>query len=108
DHLGDGIVVVQRHQHVGGLEVAVDDPFLMGVLHRLAHAQEQLQALARRRPRVSMFSSQYVVMGTPLTNSMTKYGRPDSVVPPSRTLAMFGWSIKANACRSASKRAITC
>ena len=31
-----------------------------------------------------------------------------SVVPASSTLAMFGWSIIATACRSASKRAITC
>ena len=30
-----------------------------------------------------------------------------SVVPASSTLAMFGWSIKARACRSASNRAIT-
>ena len=30
------------------------------------------------------------------------------VVPASSTLAMFGWSISASACRSASKRAITC
>ena len=39
---------------------------------------------------------------------MTKYGRPPSVVPPSNTLAMFGWSIRARACRSASNRATTC
>ena len=37
---------------------------------------------------------------------MTKYGRPVSVVPASKTWAMFGWSIMARACRSASKRAI--
>ena len=47
-------------------------------------------------------------MGTPLTSSMTKYGRPDGVAPPSSTLAMFGWSMIASACRSASKRATTC
>ena len=39
---------------------------------------------------------------------MTKYGRPESVAPASSTRAMFGWSIKARACRSASKRAMTC
>ena len=38
---------------------------------------------------------------------MTKYGRPPSVVPASSTLAMFGWSIRASACRSASNRAST-
>ena len=53
-------------------------------------------------------SSQYWVIGTPLTSSMTKYGRPAAVVPASRTLAMLGWSIRARACRSASKRASTC
>ena len=38
---------------------------------------------------------------------MTKYGRPVSVVPPSKTRAMLTWSIIARACRSASKRAMT-
>ena len=38
---------------------------------------------------------------------MTKYGRPASVVPASRTRAMLTWSIIASACRSASKRAMT-
>jgi hypothetical protein len=32
--------------------------------------------------------------------------RPDSVAPASKTLAMFGWSMSASACRSASKRAM--
>ena len=39
---------------------------------------------------------------------MTKYGRPASVAPASSTRAMLGWSIIASACRSASKRAMTC
>ena len=39
---------------------------------------------------------------------MTKYGRPDSVAPASSTRAMLAWSIMARACRSASKRAMTC
>ena len=34
-------------------------------------------------------------------------GRP-AVAPASSTLAMFGWSIRASACRSASNRATTC
>jgi hypothetical protein len=38
---------------------------------------------------------------------MTKYGQPVSVPPASNTFAMFGWSIIASACRSASKRATT-
>src|SRR5205814_989831 len=39
---------------------------------------------------------------------MTKYGRPALVVPASSTRAMFGWSMRARAWRSASKRAMTC
>ena len=57
---------------------------------------------------VRRLSSQYLVMGTPWTSSMTKYGRPGSVVPASSTRAMLTWSIIASACRSASKRAMTC
>ena len=56
----------------------------------------------------SLFWSQYSVMRMPRTSSITKYGRPVSVAPASSTLAMFGWSIIASACRSASKRATTC
>ena len=56
---------------------------------------------------VSLWWSQYSVIGTPFTSSITKYGRP-SWSPPSSTLAMFGWSISASACRSASNRASTC
>ena len=62
---------------------------------------------ARRSAMLRRASSQYWVKGTPLTYSMTKKGRPLSVVPPSSTLAMFGWSIRARACRSASNRART-
>src|SRR5216110_597646 len=57
---------------------------------------------------VRWLSSQYLVIGTPWTSSMTKYGRPVSVAPPSKTRAMLTWSIIASACRSASKRAMTC
>ena len=49
DHLGHRRAVVQRDQDVGGLEVAVDDPFLMGVLHGLADRHEQLEPLARSK-----------------------------------------------------------
>ena len=38
---------------------------------------------------------------------MTKYGAPWGVEPASNTLAMAGWSIRAKAWRSDSKRAIT-
>ncbi|HVK08094.1 MAG TPA: hypothetical protein VM597_04890, partial [Gemmataceae bacterium] len=52
--------------------------------------------------------SQYAVMVTPRTSSITKYGRPSAVAPPSNTRAMLGWSILASACRSPSNRARTC
>jgi len=39
---------MQGDQDVGGLEVAVDDPFLMGVLDGLADQDEQIKSLARR------------------------------------------------------------
>ena len=37
-------------QHVARLEVAVDDPLLVGVLHRLADRDEQLQPGLHRQP----------------------------------------------------------
>ncbi len=45
--LGTGLIVVHRHQDVGRLDVAVDDPLLMCVLDGLAHGHEQFQPLAR-------------------------------------------------------------
>ena len=69
DHLGHRLAVVQRDQDVGRLDVAMDDAFLMGVLHGLADRNEQFQAFARRQ---SGCSSQYLVMGMPWTSSMTK------------------------------------
>ena len=46
DHLGHRLAVVERDQHVGRLDVAVDDALLVGVLDRLADRDEQLQPLA--------------------------------------------------------------
>jgi hypothetical protein len=61
------------------------------------------------RSRIDSFAvSQYSVIGTPRTSSITKYGRPVGVAPASSTFAMLGWSIMASACRSASNRPITC
>ena len=62
---------------------------------------------SRRSRGVSWASSQYSVIGTPLTSSITKNGRPVPVAPASKTLAMLGWSINASAWRSASNRATT-
>ena len=42
--------VVERHQDVGGLQVAVDDPLLVGVLHGAADEHEQLQPFPDREP----------------------------------------------------------
>ena len=69
DDLGHRLAVVERDQDVRRLDVAVDDPLLVGVLDRLADRDEQLQPLARASAGLR---SQYSVMGTPLTSSMTK------------------------------------
>ena len=45
DDLGHGLAVVERDQHVRRLDVAVDDPLLVGVLDRLADRDEELQPL---------------------------------------------------------------
>ena len=48
--LGTGLPSYRRDQDVGGLDVAVDDPLLVGVLDRLADGDEELQPLAGRQP----------------------------------------------------------
>ena len=45
---------------------------------------------ARRSSSESACCAQYVVTGTPSTNSRTMYGRPSSSAPPSRIVAMPG------------------
>ncbi len=50
DDLGRGPAVDLGDQHVAGLQVAVDDPLLVGVLHRLADGDEQLQPGPDREP----------------------------------------------------------
>ena len=64
----------------------MNDSLLMGMLHGLADIDEQLQPLRG----LSLALSQYSVIGMPRTSSITKYGRPASVVPASSTLAIFG------------------
>ena len=46
DHLGQRGGVVKGGQHVGGLDVAVDDALLVGVLDGVADADEQFEPLA--------------------------------------------------------------
>ena len=47
NHLRHRLPVVDRHEDVRRLEIAMDDSFLMRVLHRLADGDEQLDALLR-------------------------------------------------------------
>ena len=48
--------------------------------------------------------AQYSSIGVPSTYSITRYGRPSAVVPPSSRRAMFGCSSAARICRSCRKR----
>ena len=48
DNLRHRLAVIEGDQHVGRLQVAVDDALLMRVLHRLTDRDEQFQPLARR------------------------------------------------------------
>jgi hypothetical protein len=49
DHLGHRPAIVLGDQHVGGLNVAVDDALVVRVLDRLADRHKQLQPLPRRQ-----------------------------------------------------------
>ena len=76
--LGTGLLVVLGHQDVRRLEVAVDDALSDGRAAPPGRPARTAPAAARG---VRCCSSQYSVIGTPLTSSITKYGRPLSVVP---------------------------
>src|SRR5262245_6898150 len=89
---------------LGGLEVAMDDPLGVGVMHRSADGHEQAQPLARHQAVVVAERRD----GDAADQLHPKNGSPESVAPASRTRAMLGWSISARACRSTSKRATTC
>ena len=52
DDLGDGHAVVERDEDVGRLDVAVDDPLLVGVLDGAADGDEELEPLAGAEPVV--------------------------------------------------------
>ena len=40
-------IVIERNQYIGRLEITVDDPLLVSVLHRVTYGNEQTQALLR-------------------------------------------------------------
>ena len=106
EQLGDAEVEQLGHavlgdQDVGRLDVAVDDQVLVRVLHRRRPAAGRCRAARRCRARAT---SAYSTSGAPSTNSITRYGRPSGVVPPSSSRAMFGWSRPARICRSVRKR----
>jgi hypothetical protein len=62
DDLRHGLVVVRRHQDVRGLQIAVDDPLLVSVLHGLADLHEEAQSLRHTRPRrVAVFGDRYAL-----------------------------------------------
>ena len=86
DHFGHRLAILQTDEDVAGLQVSVDHTLGVRVLDSLANRYEECETLGD----VRRASSQYLVKGTPLTYSMTKNGRPLSVVPPSSTLAMLG------------------
>jgi hypothetical protein len=58
---------MKSHEYVRGLDVAMDDALLMRVLDGMADLNEQGQSFAGGQA----LSSQYSVMRTPRTNSIT-------------------------------------
>ena len=69
DDLGCGLVILDLDQDVGGLDVPVDHPLVVGMLHSVADLGKELEALVWCRADWCRSSW---VMGTPLTSSMTK------------------------------------
>ena len=88
DHLDDWLAVTIADEDVGGLQVPVQHALLMGVLDGLADLQEQLEP---GHDRQRALDRRHVVIGSPGTYSIAKYGRPSPVRPPSKTVAMLGW-----------------
>ena len=68
DYFWNGRAVLFHHEHVRRLQVAVDHTFLVRMLNRTAHCEEQRS----RSPMVIRLRSQYCVMGTPSMYSITK------------------------------------
>ena len=48
DHLRHRLAVVLRDEHVRRLKIAMDDPLLMRVLHRVTDVHEQFEPILRR------------------------------------------------------------
>jgi len=86
NHLGHGAAVNGRDENVRGLDVAVDDAFLVRVLDCLTDGNEEFEPLAGGElVVVAVFRD-----GLPLDQFHDEVGRPVSVQPPSSTRAMFG------------------
>ena len=49
DDFDDGRVVAHSDEDVRGFEIAVNDPFLVGMLHALTHLQKQFKAVGDRQ-----------------------------------------------------------
>jgi hypothetical protein len=104
DHLRHRHAVVQRHEDVRGLDVAVDDPLLVRVLDGLANLDEQIEPFLRGE--IGLIA----VVGDldPPDQFHHEIGPAHVGGARIQHLAMLGWSIIASACRSASNRATTC
>ena len=94
---------VGGHEDVGRLDVAMDDQALVRVVDGGADVAEELQACGGVEPVRSQNSS----IGTPSMYSITTYGRPSGVAPPSMRRAMFACFRLARICRSWRKPAGT-
>jgi hypothetical protein len=77
-----------RHQDVARLQVAVHHQVAVRVLAPCGRRREELQPLGDAQRALLAVS---VVIGSPSTSSITRYGRPSSVAPPSSSRAMPGW-----------------
>ena len=112
DGLGDAEVDNPQHrpfvglcdQHVGGLQIPVDDPLLVRVLDAFTELDEEFQPRPHRQP-VTIAVVDDGLTGHVLHREVrTAFGSGPAI----KIFAMAGWSSTASACRSASKRAITC
>ena len=86
DHLRCRLRRRHRDQDVDRLDVAMDDALVMCMLDRLTDRHQQLESFARRSSCVIA----ELVIGVPLTSSITKKGRPSFVVPRVEDLGDVG------------------